>query len=413
VTISWIEKSERRQQGHPPGRKPHQHSYDFSRSGRFMRSACRVECDRINTMSDKPNILGMDPEELADHFIAIGEQRYRADQIFRGAHGRRLESFGEMSDVPLVLRKRVGEEFAIRTLSVGSRYVSEDGTRRFLMHTHDGYPVETVFIPTEGRDTICFSSQSGCPLKCDFCLTAKLGLLRNLTAGEIVEQIIVVLNDVYGPGEDTPHGTNLVAMGAGEPFLNFDDLIKALGIMALENGLHIVPGRVTVSTAGIVPRIYDFAKLGSRPNLAISLSAATDELRDRLMPINKRWNIGELLTAAKAYERTLKRGERFTFEYVLLGGVNDSDENARQLADLVREYDIQRVKVNLIPHNPAEQLDYHPSGGERVERFKHLLEGEGISAYVRRPRGRDIFAACGQLAAKQEPNRVSISRSAI
>jgi 23S rRNA (adenine2503-C2)-methyltransferase len=281
------------------------------------------------------------------------------------------------------------------------------------MHTHDGYPVETVFIPTEGRDTICFSSQSGCPLKCDFCLTAKLGLLRNLTAGEIVEQIIVVLNDVYGPGEDTPHGTNLVAMGAGEPFLNFDDLIKALGIMALENGLHIVPGRVTVSTAGIVPRIYDFAKLGSRPNLAISLSAATDELRDRLMPINRRWNIGELLTAAKAYERTLKRGERFTFEYVLLGGVNDSDENARQLADLVREYDIQRVKVNLIPHNPAEQLDYHPSGGERVERFKHLLEGEGISAYVRRPRGRDIFAACGQLAAKQEPNRVSISRSAI
>jgi 23S rRNA (adenine2503-C2)-methyltransferase len=162
-----------------------------------------------------------------------------------------------------------------------------------------------------------------------------------------------------------------------------------------------------------VPRIYDFAKLGHRPNLAISLSAATDELRDRLMPINKRWNIGELLTAAKAYERTLKRGERFTFEYVLLGGVNDSDENARQLADLVREYDIQRVKVNLIPHNPAEQLDYHPSGGERVERFKHLLEGEGISAYVRRPRGRDIFAACGQLAAKQEPNRVSISRSAI
>jgi 23S rRNA (adenine2503-C2)-methyltransferase len=281
------------------------------------------------------------------------------------------------------------------------------------MHTHDGYPVETVFIPTEGRDTICFSSQSGCPLKCDFCLTAKLGLLRNLTAGEIVEQIIVVLNDVYGPGEDTPHGTNLVAMGAGEPFLNFDDLIKALGIMALENGLHIVPGRVTVSTAGIVPRIYDFAKLGSRPNLAISLSAATDELRDRLMPINRRWNIGELLTAAKAYERTLKRGERFTFEYVLLGGVNDSDENARQLADLVREYDIQRVKVNLIPHNPAERLDYHPSGGERVERFKNILEGQGISAYVRRPRGRDIFAACGQLAAKQEPNRVSISRSAI
>ena len=267
------------------------------------------------------------------------------------------------------------------------------------MKTPDGRPVETVFIPTENRDTICFSSQSGCPLKCDFCLTARLGLLRSLTAGEIVEQIIIVLNDVYGEAAETPHGTNLVAMGAGEPFLNFDNLIKTIEIVSDEHGLFIVPGRVTVSTAGIVPKIYEFANLERRPNLAISLSAANDDLRDKLMPINKRWDLNELMTAAKAFEKTLDRGERFTFEYVLLGGVNDSDEHARELAELLEKYNLRRVKINLIPHNPAEQLDYHPSTPERVAGFKATLESLGVSAYVRTPRGRDIYAACGQLAA--------------
>jgi len=277
------------------------------------------------------------------------------------------------------------------------------------MKTTDGRPVETVFIPTENRDTICFSSQSGCPLKCDFCLTAKLGLLRNLTAGEIVEQIIVVLNDVYGVGGEAPHGTNLVGMGAGEPFLNFDNLIKALSIMSDEQGLFIVPGRVTISTAGIVPKIYEFAKLERRPNLAISLSAPTDELRDRLMPINRRWNLDELMTGAKAFEKTLKRGERFTFEYVLLGGVNDSDEHAGALATLLKKYELRRVKINLIPHNPAEQLDYHPPAPGQVDRFKSILASRGVSAYVRRPRGRDIYAACGQLAAKDSPNLMEMA----
>ena len=304
-----------------------------------------------------------------------------------------------MTDLPKAFRAKLSEMATASTLTVESRYVSTDGTRRFLMKTRDNFPVETVFIPTENRDTICFSSQSGCPLKCDFCLTAKLGLLRNLTAGEIVEQIIVVLNDVYGTGAETPHGTNLVAMGAGEPFLNFENLIKALGIMADESGLFIVANRVTVSTAGIVPKIYEFAKLEKRPNLAISLSAPNDELRDKLMPINKRWNVGELLQAAKEFEKTLRRGERFTFEYVLLGGVNDSDAHARALANLLNKHDLQRVKINLIPHNPAEPLAYRPPDLERVEQFKTILESKGVSAYVRRPRGRDIYAACGQLAA--------------
>lgn len=360
-------------------------------------------------VDQKPHLTGYSPDELADFVKEIGEPAYRARQLFGGIHGRRLRSFAEMTDLPKALREKLAATAEIATLSLEEKFESVDGTRRFLMRTADGRPVETVFIPTENRDTICFSSQSGCQLKCDFCLTAKLGLFRSLTAGEIVEQIAIVLNDVYGPGAETPHGTNLVAMGEGEPFLNFENLIKALDLMSREDGLFIVPGRVTVSTAGIVPRILDFARLERRPNLAISLSAANDELRNKLMPINRKWNLDELMRAAKMFEETLKRGERFTFEYVLLGGVNDSDEHAHELAALVRRHDLQKVKINLIPHNPAEQLPYFPSKADQVRRFKDLLEDAGIAAYIRTPRGRDIYAACGQLAAKHEPNLVQIA----
>jgi len=361
-------------------------------------------------MPDRTHLTGYSRTELIALFEAMGEPRYRADQVFRGLHERRLTSFGAMTDLPKALRERLNETAAASTLTIESRYTSVDGTRRFLMRTLDGNPVEAVFIPTENRDTICFSSQSGCALDCDFCLTAKLGLLKNLTAGEIIEQIILVLNDVYGVGGETPHGTNLVAMGEGEPFMNFKNLTKAIEIMADEKGLFIVPGRITVSTAGVVPKIYEFAALERRPNLAISLSAANDELRDRIMPVNKRWPINELLSAAKSFEKTLKRGERFTFEYVLLGGVNDSDAQAEELAGLIQKHNLRKVKVNLIPHNPAEQLDYQPSTPEQVKRFKAILESSGVSAYVRTPRGRDIYAACGQLAAKQEPNLVQIAK---
>lgn len=367
----------------------------------------------INEMREneakKIHLTGLNDEELSTFVAEIGEPKYRAKQIFKGLHERRLQNFDEITDLPKAFREKLAKTATASTLKVESRYVSEDGTRRFLMKTYDNYPVEAVFIPTENRDTICFSSQSGCPLKCDFCLTAKLGLLKNLTAGEIVEQIIIVLNDVYGAGVATPHGTNLVAMGAGEPFLNFENLIKALNIMANENGLFIVPNRVTVSTAGIVPKIREFAHLEKRPNLAISLSAPNDELRDKLMPINKRWNIEELFTAAKEVQKTLKRGERFTFEYVLLGGVNDTDAHARALADLLNKYDLQKVKINLIPHNSAEPLEYRPPSFPQVENFKKILESKGVSAYIRRPRGRDIYAACGQLAAKDSPNLLQIA----
>ena len=350
----------------------------------------------------------MSRAELEEYFLSIGEPKYRSMQVFKAVHERRLLSFDDITDLPKKLRAKLEETAEISRLEVESRYVSTDGTRRYLMKTRDGYPVEAVFIPSENRDTICFSSQSGCPLKCDFCLTAKLGLLRNLTVGEIVEQIITVLNDVYGVNGELPHGTNLVGMGAGEPFLNFENLIAALNLMSDEDGLFIVPNRVTISTAGIVPKIYEFARLENRPHLAISLSSAKDGLRDTLMPINKKWDLDELMTAAKEFEGSLRRGERFTFEYVMLGGVNDGDDDAIALVQLLEKYQLTRVKINLIPHNGAEQLDYNTSTPERVERFKSLLESRGVSAYVRQPRGRDIYAACGQLAAKSEPNLVQI-----
>ena len=345
-------------------------------------------------------LTGLNQSELISFVESLGERPYRGRQLFAALQHRRLRRFDEITDLSKELRTRLPDVAHASTLKTESQYVSTDGTRRYLMKTHDGLPVETVFIPEERRDTICFSSQSGCPLQCTFCLTAQLGLLRSLTAGEIVEQILVALNDAYGTGVKPPRGTNLVAMGAGEPLLNLDSLMKALRIMADPDGLHIVPNRVTVSTAGVVPRILDLARISDRPHLAISLAAPTDELRDVLMPINKRWPLEELLAACKVFEKTLKTTERLTFEYVMLDGVNDSDEQARQLANLLNRHGIAS-KVNLIPHNPAEPLPYQPSAQATVERFKDILESKGIHTYVRKPRGRDIFAACGQLAARQ------------
>lgn len=351
-------------------------------------------------MEKSVELTGLNQTEVVSFVETLGEPAYRGRQLFAALQHRRLLSFAEITDLPKDLRIRLHEVAQAKTLKVESQYASTDGTRRYLMKTHDGLPVETVFIPEDRRDTICFSSQSGCPLQCTFCLTAQLGLLRSLSAGEIVEQILVALNDAYGTGVKPPRGTNLVAMGAGEPLLNLDSLMKALRIMADPQGLHIVPNRVTVSTAGVVPRILDLAKISDRPHLAISLAAPNDELRDVLMPINKRWPLEELLAACKVFEKTLKTGERLTFEYVMLDGVNDSDEQARQLANLLNRHGIAS-KVNLIPHNPADPLPYQPSPQATVDRFKNVLESKGIQTYVRKPRGRDIFAACGQLAARE------------
>ena len=347
------------------------------------------------------HLTGLSQSELTEFVTSLGLPAFRARQIFGGIHKRRLQSLDEMTDLPKELRAKISEHAAVSTLMLESRYLSTDGTRRYLFRTHDKLPVETVFIPEERRDTICFSSQSGCPLQCTFCLTAQLGLLRNLTTGEIVEQIIFALNDAYGVSAKPPRGTNLVGMGAGEPFLNFEELLKAIRVMSEPGGLHIVPNRVTVSTAGIVPRIRELATIPERPHLAVSLAAPTDELRDELMPINKKWPLSELLSACKEFQKSLKPNERFTFEYVMLSGVNDADEQARQLANLLNRHEL-RAKVNLIPHNPADPLPYQPSPPERVELFREILESKGVHAFVRKPRGRDILAACGQLAARRE-----------
>lgn len=357
---------------------------------------------------DAIHLIGLTEPELVSFIEELDEAPYRGRQIFAGLHHRRLRSFDEITDLPREFRAKLRDRAIAATLTVESRYLSEDGTRRYLMKTHDNLPVETVFIPEERRDTICFSSQSGCPLQCSFCLTAQLGLLRSLTAGEIVEQVIIALNDAYGVGVKTPRGTNLVGMGAGEPFLAFESLMKALRIMADPKGLQIVPNRVTVSTAGVVPRIRELATVASRPHLAISLAAPTDELRNELMPINKKWPLNELLSACKDFEKTLKLGERFTFEYVMLDGINDSDESARQLANLLNRYQL-RAKVNLIPHNPADPLPYRPSSPERIENFRAILESKGIHTFIRKPRGRDIYAACGQLAARDGTNLVQLA----
>src|SRR5713226_7344318 len=349
------------------------------------------------------HLADLSPTELTEFVTGLGEPAYRARQIFAQLHHRRLRSFAEMTDIPKELRVKLSVRSTASTLTVESRYLSSDGTRRYLMKTHDGFPVETVFIPEERRDTICFSSQSGCPLQCTFCLTAQLGLLRNLTAGEIVEQIIIALNDAYGVSVNPPRGTNLVGMGAGEPFLNFEALMKAIRIMKEPEGLRIVPRRVTISTAGVVPRICELATIPDRPHLAVSLAAPTDELRNELMPINRKWPLSELLRACEDFQESLKPGERFTFEYVMLDGRNDADEQAQQLANLLNRHEL-RAKVNLIPHNPAEPLPYHPSPVERVELFREILESKGVHAFVRQPRGRDILAACGQLAARGATN---------
>lgn len=356
---------------------------------------------------EKTNLTGLTQQELVSFVQELDEPAYRGRQIYAALQHRRMRALDDVSDLPKSLRAKLQDRATASSLIVESRYLSEDGTRRYLMKTHDNLPVETVFIPEEHRDTVCFSSQSGCPLQCSFCLTAQLGLLRSLTAGEIVEQVIIALNDAYGLSVKPPRGTNLVGMGAGEPFLAFDSLMKALQIMSDPKGLHIVPNRVTVSTAGVVPRIRELATVPERPHLAVSLAAPTDELRNVLMPINKKWPLSELLMACKEFEQSLKRGERFTFEYVMLDGVNDSDEQARQLANLINRYEV-RAKVNLIPHNPANPLPYGPSSPERVERFKSILESKGVYSFVRKPRGRDIYAACGQLAAREGTNLVQL-----
>jgi 23S rRNA (adenine2503-C2)-methyltransferase len=340
-------------------------------------------------------LLGRSRDDLADLVAELGEPRFRARQLFDAIYRRRVLDAAKMTDLPTGLRDRLAAEHPFTATRVRSVFASSDGTRRYLLELGDGEAVEAVFIPEPRRDTICISSQVGCAVGCTFCMTARLKVRRNMTAGEIVSQVLVVLNDVYGAGAPVPHGTNIVYMGMGEPMLNYREVMGSVRLLADPEGPGIAPRRMTLSTSGIVPRIYDLAREPVRPELAVSLSAPNDELRDELIPINRKYPISELLAACREFP--LGPRERLTFEYVMLDGVNDSPECARRLAHLLSGL---RAKVNLIPHNPAPELPYAASPPERIAAFQQALRDRGVDAFVRRPRGRDISAACGQLAAR-------------
>jgi 23S rRNA (adenine2503-C2)-methyltransferase len=361
---------------------------------------------------NKISLLGMDREEFAALVDSVGEPAYRAQQLLEAVYRQRAESIEQITTLPQQLRLRLAETgVSIGLPAIENRFVSQDGTVRYLIGFPDGQSVETVWMP-EGdggeagdgseagdsaapnagrgwdRATICVSSQVGCAVDCQFCLTALLGVKRNLSAGEIVGQVCTVLKDQkVSPPE---HRVNLVFMGMGEPFLNYDSFMKAVRLLAEEVG--VAESRMTVSTAGIVPRIHDFGEEPVRPKLAISLNASNDELRTRLMPLNRKWNLEMLLTAARNFP--LRPRERITFEYVLLNGVNDSPANAEEVVELLRGL---RAKVNLIALNPGPGIDFSTPVEERVTAFQQRLIKAGIPAFVRRPRGRDIYAACGQL----------------
>ncbi len=353
------------------------------------------------------DLLGMSFQELSALMGDLKEPLYRARQLFHALYRERLTRVDQITTLPISLRARLADAgWSLGMPAIEKRFVSNDGTVRYLMQFRDGQSVETVWMP-EGdggeqedgteetsdsrgydRATICVSSQAGCAVECQFCMTALLGLLRNRTTGEIVGQILAVLNDQrVEVGSDR---INLVFMGQGEPFLNFDQFSKAVELLV--EGTGIPDSRMTVSTAGIVPRIADFSALAIRPKLAISLNASNDELRRQLMPITKKWSLDQLMAAARAYP--LRNRERLTFEYVLLGDVNDAPENAREVVRLLNGI---RAKVNLIALNPGPEIPFRTPDRARVDEFQKILISAGIPTFVRRPRGRDIYAACGQL----------------
>jgi 23S rRNA (adenine2503-C2)-methyltransferase len=378
--------------------------------------------------------MGKSREELQAYCVELGEPAYRGEQIYHWLYREREFAIERMSNLPAGLRERLQREATVSLPRVRQSYESVDGSVRYLLGlgqkkegvtTEDTegtekrgavWPagVEAVFMPSEGRRTICISTQAGCAVDCQFCLTAQLGLIRNLTAGEMVAQVLLALKmqegRKAGAGEregseaDLKVGqytglaarTNVVLMGQGEPLLNFDNVMAALRILLDAEGVGLSPKHVTLSTSGIVPGIERLGREEVRPKLAISLNASCDEQRDALMPINKKWPLKALIEACRNYP--LRNWEYLMFEYVMLGGVNDAPEDARRVVRLLAP--LTRVKVNLIPWNPGE-LPYKESGAEAIEEFRRILVEKGVPAFVRYSRGRDVMAACGQLALKE------------
>ncbi|MBI4687893.1 MAG: 23S rRNA (adenine(2503)-C(2))-methyltransferase RlmN [Nitrospirae bacterium] len=350
----------------------------------------------------KKNFKEISKDNIALCLESLGQKPYRAEQILNWIYKKLAASFDEMTDLPLQLRKSLNETACISNLALLSRQVSEDGTQKFLFGLEDGNTIESVLIPDKDRLTLCISSQAGCRMGCRFCMTGRLGLKRNLKAYEIVDQVITVSRLIEHshpsplPSRERDLSakiTNIVFMGMGEPLDNIDEV--ALALWRLTGLMGFSKRKITVSTAGIVPKIYELAQKGPEINLAISLNATTDEIRSKIMPINKKYPLKELLTACKKYPLSPRR--RITFEYVLLKGINDSKEDAIRLVRLLRGI---RSKINLIPYNPSDpEKNFKQPLESDVLSFQNILTDSGMTAIIRKSKGEDIMAACGQLRA--------------
>lgn len=366
-------------------------------------------------MPDGPvNLVGLTRPAMREALIAAGtpdkQAKMRVNQIWQWIYQWGVRDFSEMTNLAKAYRAQLAEKFVIEIPEMVSRLVSEDGTRKYLVRIAGGHEVEVVYIPEEDRGTLCVSSQVGCTLTCSFCHTGTQKLVRNLTAGEIVGQVMMARDDLGewpvpgAPKDETRLLSNIVLMGMGEPLYNFDKVRDAMKIVMDPEGIQLSRRRITLSTSGVVPEIARTAEeIGCQ--LAISFHATTDDVRDRLVPINKRWNIEELLGALASYPK-VSNSERITFEYVMLHGVNDSDDDARRLIDHIKRHKIP-AKINLIPFNEWPGAPYKRSSNNRIRAFADIIYKAGYASPIRTPRGEDIMAACGQLKSATERARKS------
>src|SRR5215472_7355439 len=332
----------------------------------------------------------MSRDELEKLAFAQGQPRYRGSQVYRGIYSRRQQDLSCLTDLSLSFRRFLASNFQVDYPHVDAEFKSRDGSVRYLLGLEDGQEVEAVYMPEEERTTLCISSQVGCAVDCRFCFTALVGLKRNLTAGEIVGQVLGIATAQHIAPKSR---LNIVFMGVGEPLLNLGQVMKAVKIMADTSGLGIALRRTTISTSGIIPGIRELARQQVRPKLAISLNATTEEQRAALMPLNRKYPLKDLLAACRAYP--LRPRERLTFEYVMLDGINDSLADAARVADLLSRIP---ARVNLIPYNGGEVLPYRASPLARLLEFQQVLSKHSVPAFIRISRGRDIMAACGQLS---------------
>jgi len=343
---------------------------------------------------EKINLLDFTSEKLKAFFLERGEKPFRATQIIKWIHQHGVDNFSEMTNVSKVLRAELEEIAEIKPLEVAIDNQSDDGTRKWLLRLADGNCIETVFIPEDDRGTLCISSQVGCALDCTFCSTARQGFNRNLTVAEIIGQLWLAKNLLQPDHQANRVISNVVMMGMGEPLLNFDNVLDAMQLMLDDNAYGLSKRRVTLSTSGVVPALD---RLGKRidVSLAVSLHAPNDELRDQLVPINRKYPIKELMASCLRYMDGKAAREKITIEYVMLEGVNDLDQHAKELINVLRDVP---CKVNLIPFNPFPETRYKRSSNNRINRFRDILVNAGLIVMTRKTRGDDIDAACGQLA---------------